>query len=264
MIKFTLKDRLVQESLKAVSNLNREQRDFSLVQVGGFAVQLYCPDSTLYRPTNDVDLMCSSSFTFKEFKEKIGTNIKDFLEKKGYVINFGKNRYGYEIGSSEDSNYFLIHVTKFAQAYLERHSKWKKREFKNARERKIREIGDNPVLVHRIEDVMANKARRIRKLKTRGHVFGGDLTDWESFLNLEFEKLGNRNLHSTLQKLLGFREELIAIKRENFSDNLTKIEEYKVKKDLYDLSVLSKAILEGEEFDKEYFKNALPTTPVPN
>ena len=243
----------------AVSDINKRDR-LALVQVGGLAVQAYS-DPQFYRPTNDLDLMCSVTLSPSEFREGIGKDIGDSLERKGYETEKRKARYGYEIRSSEEGSSFYVHVSKFSPAYLERHGHWKSREFEQAKLRPMPEIGGTPVLVHRIEDIMANKARRLGNLTSKGYVFGPNLEEWESFLEGDLEKLGAQNLQARLKGVLESRDRLLYVGPENFQENITMVGQHKVLKDLYDLAILSRAISEGEEFDREYLTNALSTIP---
>ena len=128
MEKFTLKNRLVQESLKTLSDLNRHIVDLDIIIVGGIACQTYSISPDFYRPTNDIDSLTSRQVSPKEFKEGLGKKISDYLIKAGYITNLGKTRYGYEIRSQEDGEDFFIHISKFSNGYLERHKEWKQRE----------------------------------------------------------------------------------------------------------------------------------------
>ena len=264
MTKFTLRDKVVQESLRKISELNNEELHLLLVTVGGLAVQIYTINPELYRPTNDVDIMTSRRIPTYEFKEVIGKEISDYMKSTGYESKLGKTRYGYEIIMNDKGQEFYVHLSKFSKAYLRRNAHWKFREFDNAKEVYVKELGGYPILVHRIEDILANKARRISKLKEEGFVMGQNLEEWYMFLEKDFERLGEMDLAQKLQNVERTRDTLTKIiNRENFSQNKDTLNKYKVMKDLYDLAVLSRTIIEGKEpLEIPYLEQALSTIPT--
>ena len=263
MGKFTLKDRLVQESLKTLSDLNSHIVDLDIVIVGGIACQAYSISPDFYRPTNDIDSLTSRQVSPKEFREDLGKNISDYLIKAGYITSLGKTRYGYEIRSQEDGEDFFIHISKFSNAYLKRHKEWKQREIENAKKITIPEVKNYPVLVHRIEDILANKARRIGRLKQQGYVSDEKLEEWQRFLEEDFEGLGSVDLIKKLERVEQTRNNLLDINQENFSKNIHKLNMYKTQKDLYDIALLSRTIIEGKEtLNIQYLRNALTTVPT--
>ena len=263
MVKFTLRDRLVQQSLRKISDLYSEKPDLFLVTVGGLAVQSYTTNPELYRPTNDANLMTLRRIPKSEFREVIVKEISDYLKTEGYESKLGKTRYGYEIRVDDEGQEFYIHLSKFSDAYLQRNAHWKFREFDNAKKVYITELGVYPLWVHRIEDVLANKARRLGKLNKNGFVVESDLEEWNRFLDEDFEGLGNVDLAQKLRTAEQVRGTLIGIGPENFSQNTDTLNKYKVTKDLYDLAILSKTILDGKEpLDIPYLRNALATIPT--
>jgi len=263
MTKFTLRDKLVQKSLRKISDLHNEKPDLLLVTVGGLAVQSYTTNPELYRPTNDADLMTSRIISSQEFRESIGKEISDYLLNVGYESTLGKTRDGYEVKVDDKDQDFFIHLSKFSKAYLQRNNHWKHREFNNAKEVYVAELGGYPILVHRIEDILANKARRLGKLNRSGFVVESNLEEWERFLDEDFGGLGNVDLAQKLRTAEKVRSKLIGIGPENFSQNTDTLNKYKVIKDLYDLAILSRTILEGKEpLDIFYLRNALSTIPT--
>ena len=146
MIKFTLKDKLVQQSLKKISTLNNKKDDLMFIIVGGLSVQAYATSSDFYRPTNDVDLMALRRISPSEFREDIGKEISSYLDMNGYKSKLGKTRYGYEIRTGDKGENFFIHLTKFSETYLKRNNRWKQREFRNAKKIYLSELGDCPVI----------------------------------------------------------------------------------------------------------------------
>ena len=262
MERFTLTDKLVQESIKILSKINRNDKSLNLIIVGGMACQAYLKKPSLYRPINDIDTMTPIKISYSEFEDKLGKKIAEDLYKLGYASTFSKTIYGYEVKSNEEEDEFFIHISKFSNAYLERHSKWKQREVENAKEIEIMEIKGYPILIHRIEDVLVNKTRRIGRLKIKGYVQDEQLEEFEKFLEEDFESVGSANLTKKLEDVKQIRASLIYITKENFTNNTDKINSYKVKKDLYDIASLSRTIIEGKEpFDINYFRNALSTIP---
>ena len=248
--------------MRKISDLHSDKPDLLLVTVGGLAVQSYTTNPDLYRPTNDADLMASRRILPSEFREEIGKEISDYLMSVGYGSTLGKTRYGYEVRVDDHDQVFFIHLSKFSDAYLQRNNHWKQREFKNAKEVYVSELDGYPIMVHRIEDIFANKARRLGKLKNRGFVIASDLEEWNRFLEEDFEGLGNVDLVRKLRAAEQVRGRLVGISQDNFSQNQDILNRYKVTKDLYDLAILSRTIIDGKEpLDILYLKNALSAIP---
>jgi hypothetical protein len=262
MEKFTLKDGLVKCSLKKISEMNAHNPWFSPILVGGLAVQLYTIKPEFYRPTNDADLMILEKISPGEFRTNIGEEISKDLQNKGYAVKLGKARYGYEIRTRQGRQLFFIHLSKFSDSYMERHCHWKKREFENAKIISLSKLGRYPLIVHRLEDILSNKARRLHKLEKGGYVYGKNLEEWQKFLAKEFEELGKIDLGKKLENTKKIRQNLVGIGPENFLKNIDLLNYYKVIKDLYDIAVLSRTIIEGKEkLEYSYLDNALSTIP---
>lgn len=201
MSDYTLKDKIVQDSLVKISQLNSVSQDALYIVVGGIAIQSYAQYPELYRPTNDIDILVTKNIVPSDFKTGVGKEISDYLTNQGYQNKQKKIHYGYEIIASEKNSELFIHLSKFSDVYLDRNRNWKYREFSNAKEISPAELGGCPLLVHRIEDIIANKSKRLRSLETIGFVNDVDLSEWQSLQNEEFESLGSANLRSKLKMI---------------------------------------------------------------
>lgn len=263
MEKFTLKDRLVKESLKSISELDNE--DLNIIIVGGVACQLYSVSPDFLRPTSDLDSLPSYQISSKEFRESVGKDISSHLAKLGYPITLGKKRFSYELGTKEDNEPFFIHIARFSDSYFKRHKEWKQREIDNAKVIYVPEIEGRPLLIHRIEDVLANKARRLRMLEREGYITDENLEEWQKFQDEDINKLGSVDLNKKLEYIKQIRGSLVNITKKNFTTNQSqsRINSYKVLKDLYDITLLSRTILEGEELiDIAYLRESLAALPA--
>ena len=89
-----------------------------------------------------------------------------------------------------------------------------------------------------------------------------NLQEWNRFIEEDFDSLGNIDLIKKLNRTKQARAELIGVGPENFSQNIDALNTYKVTKDLYDISVLSRTIIDGKEpLDSFYLRNAISSIP---
>ncbi|HLC61593.1 MAG TPA: hypothetical protein VJI52_01090 [Candidatus Nanoarchaeia archaeon] len=263
MERFTLSDKLVQTSLESLARINSKTTDLKLVLVGGMACQAHSANPELYRPTNDLDVLPSRGLSYPEFRDDVGQKIVEVLDGRGYPSSLGRTRLGYEVASNDGADVFYTHLGKLTASYLARHAHWKQREIDNAQELEIQGVKERPVLVHRIEDVLANKTRRIGKLQQMGYLSNQQQAEFEKFLDEDFESLGSIELVARLDFLKLVRESLLDITPENFSANFDRLNHYKVLKDLYDVCLLSRVIIEGgAPLNTEYLRIAMSTLPT--
>ncbi len=258
MDKFTLGDGLVQLSLKALSCIDKYIDDLKPVLVGGIAVQIYSVSPKFYRPTNDIDVLTFRRIPVSEFKREVAHVIGLYLNAFHYDTASGKTRYGYEVSTNDNGELFFIHLSNFTDAYRQRHGEWKKREIDNAKLIEIPGIKNYCFRVHRIEDILANKARRIGKLEREGYMTPEQEEEILRFRAGDFEKLGSVNLAERLDRVVDKRAGLLHIGKDNFNENVGLLNRYKITKDLYDVALLSRTIIEGKEpLDLPYLKIAM-------
>ncbi len=259
MAQFSLEDRVVQSSIKTLTEINERNPERKLVIVGGIACQLYCTDPKLYRPTNDVDILFMHQMSAAEFKDTLGKDIACRMAAQGYPSILSKGRGSHEVATKEDGKTFYIHVARFSKPYLGKHKDWKSREIDNAKTMTKEGLPYN-ILVHRIEDIMANKSRRLRRFEKDGHIRGRCKEEWETFQDENFDLLANQDLQYKLQHIIKESETFENMTVDEFAKNYPDVCFYKVHKDLYDIALLCRTVLEGkQDFDIKYLRDAIPT-----
>lgn len=258
--KFTLEDKITQESLKAISR-HSDFESLKTAVVGGFLVQLYSEKIRLFRPTDDIDIMPTGILKGQFFSDNIYSPISE--EFKEYETKKERNSKGFGIVLHENSVPFFIHYTKFTKNFLERNREWKEREFNNLVIIEPQMIGGYPLIVQRIEDVLANKGRRINYIRKKYSLTPRQRDRWDAFVEGQIEYLGDLDLINELERVKRKRK----ILRDYFDIHNPQnpkeaIYQYKAMKDFYDIALLSRVILEGHPFDLNYFRESLSYTSI--
>jgi len=261
--KYTVNDKLVQDSLRAISFSNSIS-NIELILVGGMASQLHLRKDygDFLRPTHDVDTVPSRPIVSHDFKGSLREHMFAFLQNEGYKTTNGKKtRYGFELIINDQNDIFFIHLNKYPKSIYEKNKKTKDREAENAVEFEISSAENikysNRVRAFRVEDIITNKIIRLKKLESH-RVMGPSERENFNILKMErFDNLANINFNDYLVKLIEERAEMqkIAYDTEKFNN---KIGTYKIRKDLYDISLLAKGVVDKKlTFDQQYYKNAL-------
>ncbi len=264
MTRFTLSDKLVQASIRTLSKLEKEVADLKIVLVGGMGVQVYCKNPEWYRPTNDLDVLASEQISSREFKDDLGKKIVGHLNDEGYHSSLEKERFTYAVKSQEGGEDFYIHIPRSTLLYVKRHSEWKKGEIKNAKKVEIPEVSGYPILINRIEDFLATKALRITRLSRQSYLSPQQQEELEKFREEDFKALGAVNLAKKLEDSETLRKQIYD-KAMGSSKDLPKYRRYQASKDLYDLALLSRVIIDGKEpLDIVYLRKSLSYLPKEN
>lgn len=259
MAKYTLNNVIPTETLSSLEELYKRNNNHDCIVVGGFAVQMYSPYRSLLRGTNDLDIILPKIISNEEFKNGIGSSLKEILEEKGFNARLRKGHRAYEVDLEEAEGNFCIHLSRFSPSYWKRSKDWKQREAKNAIRKTIKDI-DTSLLVHRLEDVLANKARRLRKLDSEGYITGKNRNYWSNLQNYEFNKLAENDLEGKLNHIELLKNQIPTVVNRKNKEAYDTLKDYKVEKDIYDVSLLSRAIVEGyETIEKEYLDIGMNT-----
>lgn len=261
-IKFTLENKVIKDTLRCIAeNFSYPVNKFIIV--GGFGVQIYSKKNNKnipLRPSSDIDILPSPLLTKVKFKEKIVPTFQKYLNE---IDNGLKTRNSYQIKTGEGVDDFFIHITRFSSEYINRHWSWKKREIDNSQKVNIEDVGE--INVFRLEDILANKIRRLGRLyttnnvkneKDREYIKNIIKTDFDSFIEDYAIDISNQ-FNQTLEKRTMLLQK---INQKNFIDNIEEITDFKILKDIFDCYSLL-ANYKNTGFDKSYFKSAISNIP---
>jgi hypothetical protein len=239
--------------------------------VGGVAVQLYCKnyfpkDEKLLRPTNDIDFLPEyAGFISKPSLSEIGAKFNLDIESKNsgeYFVVHSKNRGGYEIALYDlDEKYspIFFHLSTFSKGYWNKHYEEKFREISNG----VKISNEKSSLkVHKLEDLIVNKTKRLNYLDTAGLLSEEEST---KLSNIRSGKIESAYLNFDPDSKL---EEFIELRRKNLNneneprdlnkETPTYLEETKIMKDFYDLGIIGMIFQEKKEkFDEVYFSKSM-------
>ncbi len=254
-MRFTLNDSIVKESLKAVSdNAHARYAAKKVVLAGGMANQLYNSDRPqLLRPTTDIDFSVYPIFRnsdFRDFEPYVSGNLT------GYKPSSRTSSRQYEIRVNDNGYPLFIHFDpKPSASYLERISKWLERTHENANEIESAEVGTK-ISVIRPEDFLVGKMRRLAYAETNGLVPEDLKGALKRVKNRDFDFLPQEKLAQFLEEVVHERDVLPSFVDANGEELRKRSMEYKVRKDLYDISLISSR-LAGLGFDEQYYDSSL-------
>jgi len=255
--KFTLKDKVMQHSLKALSSYEEVGNDRLIVD-GGIANQLYVqphlPD--LLRPTHDLDLLPECRFTYRLFKEKIGEYFKTILQM--YDPEVSVLRHNYEVKlTDQNGNPFFIHAYKWTQKRFEQERRNLERKAANANEITIPNSA-KPIYVVRPEDIVQGKTRRLKKLDEKGKITEDCQEGYRSLRERDWETLAGQDFTELLEIVVRKKRLLPAFldgSREEFNKAL---DDFVCSKDIYDIALISLLASIGVvDFDERYYDQIL-------
>ncbi|MEM5799850.1 MAG: hypothetical protein QXZ43_04270 [Candidatus Aenigmatarchaeota archaeon] len=223
---YTLRDKIVYDALCQVAGLNLP----NLYLAGGIALQLYVtnanPELPL-RPTNDIDFSTVPPLKKSEFNDiynRLALNGKKGKDREGFFI---------QIGLENDP--FFLHFEKPTNSQWEEIGPYRKRSLANAREM---QIGNRIIKVARLEEICAAKDRRINYVSSRYKIVVPSVDDPKKYLDdLETHR---RSLSSYFEASIeaGTEQRLL----------------YNLRKDAFDLWLISMLIRMGVDFDQEYLE----------
>lgn len=251
---FTLENKIVKDSLEAILNSKKNEK---LVIVGGMAVQFYCNDPRLRRPTSDVDILLKPNMSFEEFINGFGKKIQEYIIRKKYQCQLKRARSANEVKIMDGQHnkakqLFFIHFTRYSDEFLQKYDSISERELTHANELTIPDL-DLRVYVKRIEDIIPHKLNRLKKyielledpLK-KTLVYSAEESDWDALAKFK------GNLYKWNEEITLLQSKL----EKEPQDRLTQAC-YIVNKDLYDIIILSiRIVLDKENFNFEYYISA--------
>ncbi|MDD4353230.1 MAG: hypothetical protein PHN56_02100 [Candidatus Nanoarchaeia archaeon] len=233
--------------------------------VGGVAVQLYCKEDKLKRPTNDIDFLPEYlGFIGKNTLSDVGEKFQSESKKMNYYIEHSKNRGGYEIKmfNGEYAPLFF-HLSTFSENYWEKHFNEKKREIEHAN---IISDKKYTVKVHNLEDLVVNKTKRLNYMDNQGLLNESESKKLSDIRSGQIESAYFE--FDPEQKL----DEFVNLRRDNLNEcgepesqgkeYWTSLNNVKILKDFYDLGLIGMMVVNGQEkFDIKYFLDSIKLLP---
>ena len=236
--RYTLDDTLFKYALARGSNTEGAFDDESRIMVvGGVATQLNSYDQNLLRPTTDIDLIVDKA-TSKNDRKKWAQYLGQKVEREGHSVSYGLSRYGARVSFDDLERSLLIHLDCFGRNYFNRYKKKMEGEYERA---EIHEVLDTQVRCQCPMDIIINKLRRIKVLKGFNDI---DLNSYEkNFFSLledaQFDDVNTDRLEDMLENSVKERNQTIEdLSREGFESVKQRINQYKVGKDIYDISLV--------------------------
>ncbi len=259
----TLDDKLAQDGLRAVSEVARDHDyEVDFVLVGGMATQAFNSQPSLYRPTSDADILPTRNMPRGMLKREYGLPIVELLEEKGYDSHVNKCKDGVEISIRDGDtpeDLFFLHIMSYTPNYWERNAYWIGKELDNRVHRDISTDGKPlPFSVIRTEDIIASKMRRLWRL-----MLYSDNREMVAPVYTGL-KAGNFDMlqdYATAERLdmLNQRKAFIldTVNKENLPQFNSTLQEFKARKDIYDIAILLEEVRKGNlPFDQDYFRES--------
>jgi len=236
--RYTLNDTLFKYSLaKSSESEEAFEGKGRIMVVGGVATQLISYNKDLLRPTTDIDLIIDKSVSKTE-RRKWAECLGQKIEKEGYPVNYGLNRYGAEVNFANLERNLVIHLNYLGSGFFERFRKKIEREYERA---EIYNILDTKIRCQSPMDIIINKLRRIEILDKFNKI---ELDSYKKyFLSLvkdaQFDDIDTEELSDMLVENIIDRNQTIEdISRESFDLVKKRIDQYKIYKDIYDISLI--------------------------
>lgn len=254
-MRYTLNDELVRESLKSVSQHARALYDPKrVVLAGGMANQVYNSDRPhLLRPTTDVDFSAYPTFTRRDFRNFESGAKEKLVRYKPVPKADGRQ---YEIRVEENGYPFFIHIEpKPTAKYLERVRGWLEATHKNSNEIFSDAVGTKLSIV-RPEDIVIGKLRRLGYAESNNLVPEDMKKLFGRVKNRDFAPMPESELLVFLDEVVKDRSVLPSFVDADNSEFRRRSMEYKARKDLYDISLIS-CKFSQLGFDEKYYESSL-------
>ncbi|RLJ08237.1 MAG: hypothetical protein DRP13_02645 [Candidatus Aenigmatarchaeota archaeon] len=257
-LKFTIKDKIVEDSLVAVSLYNQDQQSYTVVVTGGIANQIYISNyfPELLRPTHDVDLIIYPKIDASFFRNNTGPFFAKELNRYNPEVNI--LRHVYEIKTeNEDGDIFLVHSYKYTRNGWERQKRNIERQVSNANEI-INPKTNKPLKIIRPEDLLFTKLSRIEKIKNSLDFSDGLEKHYKDFIERDWNRLAEIEIYIWLETLKKQKTRLPAFYDRGEDEFKKELRRYTASKDMFDVSVISRLISEEKiEFDERYYDEIL-------
>lgn len=236
--RYTLDDNLFKYSLAKGSDSEAVFDDGSKIMVvGGVATQLTSSDKNFLRPTTDIDFILDRA-TSRSDRKKWAQYLGQKVEQDGHSVNYGLSRYGAEVNFINLERSLLIHFDCFGNGFFNKQGKRIMGEYERA---ETYNVLDTPVRCQSPMDIIINKLRRIKLLKNFGDI---DLNSYEKYFfglieDAQFDDIDTDKLNNMLEDSIRKRNQTIEdLSREGFKSVKQQINQYKVGKDIYDISLV--------------------------
>jgi len=236
--RYTLNNPLFQYSLARGSDseaaFDEENR---IMVVGGVATQLTSFDQSFLRPTTDIDFIVDKA-TSKTDRKKWAQYVGQKVEQEGHSVKYGLSRYGARVSFVDLERNLLIHLDCFGRSYFKKHQKKIEGEYERA---ETHEVLGTKVRCQSPMDIIINKLRRIKILKKFGDI---GLNSYEKYFfslvkDAQFDDIDTDRLFDMLEdNTRKGNQTLEDISRDGFESVKRKINQYKVNKDIYDISLV--------------------------
>ncbi len=256
--KFTVVDKIVGDSLAAADSYREQYQYYKPVVGGGIATQLYTypnfPD--LLRPTSDLDLFIKPKLNPAAFRNAVGKNLAKLLEE--YKPQVSVLRHVYEVKTEDkEGHQFFIHSYKWTENNWEREKNNVERQVSNASPLSIPNL-DRTVYTVRPEDILADKVRRLGKTEEQCKIptkFNGN---YRAVRNRNWDTLGEQDLNEWLPLVVQQKNRLPGYFDRGEDEFRNAVNEYRVYKDLFDISLLVKLASNKKiDFDEAYLSKII-------
>lgn len=256
--KFTLEDKVLQDSLAAVGSYSQKpQNQYKLLVLGGIANQLYAYPAfaNLMRPTTDLDLVANSPITYAAFRHELGRSLAQKLEKYNPEIK-PRSHHTFQLSlKDQDGDPLLIHIYRRSinRYNLEKNSI--ERQFSNANRLQIPNTS-SAVYILRTEDLLEQKIGVFSRLKRleRLHKIPKEFKElYEKIKKRDWIALANQDINSWLSELKKEKTRLPSHYDHGHEAFQEALDHYCSFKDIFDICLLLKlAVNNSIDFDEDY------------
>lgn len=260
--KFTVRDKIVGDSLKSIETYRASSGHYKPVIGGGIANQIYAYPHfpTLLRPTHDVDVVVSPRLTSDAFRQDVGRGITRTLGQY-YSPEVNVLRHVYEVKTEDpEGDLFFIHSYRWTVNGWERERKTVERQVSDANHVSIPN-SDGVVHIVRPEEIIVGKVQRLRKLEGKGkipHDFNGN---YRAVKGREWGVLASSDFDQWLSSLVHQKDRLPASYDRGKEEFQKALDAYVGSKDLFDIALISRLASDRKiDFDEKYYDGILQGT----
>jgi len=227
--------------------------------VGGAACQLNMRNKpSSLRPTTDIDIISNLPTNNREKKLWAAGLEQKITANSDYSVKGGLTRYGSEVRFTNSCPDFILHLDCVTPTFFNRHQKRIKSEYERA---EIISIHGKNVRYHSPTDIILNKIRRIKNLESANLI---NLDPTQNYLlalicDGQFDDAYELTKDVNLDKVLKTRNQTVEdLGRYGYKQIIQEIENYKLIKDLYDISGMVNSIQESNnKLSRKEFKEGL-------
>ncbi len=239
--KYTLKDTLFKCALaRGFDSEDAFDGQSKIMVVGGTATQLNCYNQDFLRATSDIDFIVDRA-TSNIDRRKWAEYVRKKIEQEGYAVTRGLHRGGAEVKFIDLGKDFFIHLDCFGKNAFEKSKKRLAGEYERAEEYNI--LGTQ-IRCQSPMDVIINKIRRINALEGYNQI---ELDPYDRYFfsfikDAQFDLVNTEELSDRLENVTRERDKSLEdLSRYGFEAIKSQIAQYKVDKDIYDISLMIEA-----------------------